>query len=185
MPYLLLLIFVILTFPQNDIRLVKTKISENITVSLPENFFPMSEQDIASRHISHRKPLAIFTNQDRNIDFSVNTAMSHWPPSDLALMKGFYKASIGSFFSDVEFLSDEIKIIDEREFAVLEFISVTDSEGGVQNQGALRNYTLAHYAIIDGKTYVFTFTSPARLKEKWQPAARQIMESIKLKKIRK
>ncbi|CAN5397349.1 hypothetical protein BH23BAC1_BH23BAC1_15040 [soil metagenome] len=185
MPYLLFLIFITLNLSQSEFRFVKTKISENITISLPESFWPMSEQDIASRHISQRKPLAIFTNQDRTIDFSVNTAISQWPPSDLPLMKGFYKASIGSFFSDVEFLSDEIKNIDDREFAVLEFISVTDAEGGATNQGALRNYTLAHYAIINGRTYVFTFTCSARLKEKWQPAAWQVMESIKIKKARK
>jgi hypothetical protein len=185
MPYLLFLLLVNFTNPQNEFRFVKTKISENVTISLPDNFMPMSEQDIASRHISYRRPLAIFTNRDRTIDFSVNTAVNQWPPSDLLLMKGFYKASIGSFFSDVEFLTDEIKTIDGQEFAVLEFISVTDPEEGIQNQSALRNYTLAHYAILNGRTYVFTFTCPARQKEKWQPAALQIMESIKIKKQRK
>ncbi len=169
----------------NEIKFKRVKISDAISVSLPETFFPMSEQDISSRHISYRKPLAIYTSQERTVDFSVNTAVSQWPASDLNLMKGFYKASISSLFGKVEFIQDEIKVIDGKEFAVLEFISVTEDEEGSSQKTPLKNYTYAQYAIVDGKTLVFTFSCLHRQKDKWQPVAHQIMESIKIKQSRK
>lgn len=172
-------------YNNNEVKFKKVKITDAITVSLPENFLPISDQDIASRHISYRRPIAIFTNQDRTVDFSVNTAVSQWPASDLALMKGFYKASIGSLFGQVDFIQDDIKIIDDKEFAVLEFISVTEAEEGSIQNAPIRNYTIAQYAIVDGKTLVFTFSCPARQKDRWQPVAHQIMESIKIKTGRK
>lgn len=184
---LAIMVFSTLFIYVNEVKFKRFKISDAISVALPENFFLMSDQDIASRHISYRKPLAIYTNQDRTVDFSVNTAVSQWAAPDLALMKGFYKASIGSLFGQVNFIQDEIKTIDDKEFAVLEFISVTEAEesSGIQNNTPIRNYTYAQYAIVDGKTLVFTFTCPARQKDKWQAVAHQIMESIKIKKARK
>lgn len=169
-----------------DIRLKKVKVSEAITISLPKEFIPMSDQDIAARHISYRRPIGIFTNQERTADLSINTAVSQWPEADLPLMKDFYKASINALFDGVEFLTDEIIEIDGKQFAVLEFISVTEpDENSGQTQGAVRNYTLARYTIVDGQTMVFTFSSPARQKEKWQPIVREVMSSIKIKKASK
>ncbi len=172
-------------FVDDDINLKKVKVTDAITVSLPETYLPMSQQDIASRHISYRKPLAIYTNQDRTVDFSVNTAVSNWPASDLAIMKGFYKASIGSLFGKVDFIRDEIKEFDGQEFAILEFISATEDEEGAIQNNPVRKYTYVQYAIFDGVTFVFTFSGPARQKDKLQPLAHKIMETIKIKKPRK
>lgn len=185
MSNLILLLLSTLLFFVNEVKLKRVKISDAVSVALPADFIPMSEQDISSRHISYRKPLAIYTSQDRNVDFSVNIAVSQWPASDLSLMKGFYKASIGSLFGEVEFVQDEIKTIDDRDFAVLEFISLTEAEEGSIQNTPLRNYTIAQYSIVDGRTFVFTFTCPARQQQKWQPVAHQIMESIKIKNQKK
>jgi hypothetical protein len=55
-------------------KLVKTKVSDAITVSIPQGWRPMDGLDFTERYPSVRAPLAAYTNEERLIDFSVNVS---------------------------------------------------------------------------------------------------------------
>ena len=166
-----------------EVPLQKIKINSDLRLELPEEFVPMTEQDIAAKYISYRDPIALYTSPDRTVDFGVNLSVTHWKPEDIEIMQEFYENSIRALYSDVKFIKREIETINNITYAVFEFESFVEGESNAVNQTrAISKYTLIHYAIVNNKTILFNFTSPLREKEKWQPVAHQIMNSIKIKK---
>lgn len=175
--------FFLCTLEAQEISLKKTKITNDIKLVLPEEFVPMTEQDVSSKYISYRDPIALYTSIDRTVDFGVNLSVTHWKPGDIKIMQEFYENSIRSLYSDVKFIKKEIETINDINYAVFEFESSVAGESNAVNQTrTISKYTLIHYAIVNNKTILFNFTAPLGAKAKWQPVAHEIMNSIKLKK---
>lgn len=178
------LVFLILTdLRGQEVSLKKVAINKDIKVALPEEFVQMTEQDINEKYISYRDPIALYTSQDRAVDFGVNLSVTHWKPEDLKIMQEFYENSIKSLYSEVNFIKKEIETINDIPYAVFEFESSVEGESNAITQtNAIKKYTLIHYAIVNNKTVLFNFSSPLSAKGKWQTVAHEIMESIKIKK---
>src|ERR1700754_2637221 len=90
----LLILLLALVMVSAATKLVKTKVNDQITVSLPADFFAMTPEDIAQRLPSVRAPLGAYTNQDRVVDFSVNISATQWPDADQAIAQKFFKSSL-------------------------------------------------------------------------------------------
>ncbi|UII29197.1 hypothetical protein LVD15_12455 [Fulvivirga maritima] len=177
---ILLIMFPLLLSAQE--KMVKTKVNDNITAKLPENFYPMSADDIAQRYPSVRKPLAAYTDDSRYVGFSINISATQWMPTDAAIAKDFFKASLFNLYDKVEVISEGIKEINGREFIYFEFDSqVNGEQHSFTNEGPMRKYAYVQYLIVRGKTIVFSFNCPLQLKAKWQQAAGEIMNSLKVK----
>jgi hypothetical protein len=178
MRYLGLAFAVLMLCSADGKKLVKTQLTKEVSVSLPVDFTPMTDDDIARRYPSHRKPVAMFTDQSRNVDFGLNTNRTEWKEEDLPMMQKFYKSSIMSLYNKVDFINEEIKEVGKRKFIVLEFTSeVSDPE-----KAPIRKYTLIQYTIAEGNTMIFNFTCNLRQKDEWQPTAHAIMQTVKIKK---
>lgn len=166
-----------------EIALKKTSVSDDIRVSLPELFAPMTEQDIQAKYVSYRPPIALYTNPNRTVDFGVNLSVTHWAPGDLALLQEFYESSIRTLYDTVNFIKKDIATVDDISFAVFEFTStVFGKENAINTTPPISKYTLIYYAIVNNKTILFNFTCPAKDQEDWQEIAHAIMHSIKIKK---
>lgn len=175
--YLLIILLVSdLAFGQ---KLVTTKVSDNIKVKVPKSFSPMTEEDKAQRYESSRMPIALFTSSDRIADFGVNRAFSVWQESDLDMLQSFYEATILELYDKVEFFSKGIKEVNGHQFVYFEFTSVVYPEN--QFQRNIAKYTYLMYGLNKGTTYIFNFTSEKNAQQQWQPVARQVMNSVKLK----
>lgn len=183
LPVLIALLIFMHQARSQDVKLVKTKVSDNITVMLPESFSPMTEQDINTKYVSYRKPIALYTDPNRVVDFGVNLAPTYFKPGDIEILKGFYKNSLLTLYDTVKFIREDIENVNDIDFAVFEFISsVKGEEDSFSRQGPINKYTLVYYAIVNDKTILFNFTSPFRQKEQWQDTAKVIMKGIKIKK---
>ena len=104
MKILSILLFVLLT--AFAAKMVKTRVAEGITVSLPPNLFPMTPDDIAQRFPSVRAPLGAFTNEDRVVDFSVNISATNWPDANAALAQKFFKAGLYNLYDRVDMIAE-------------------------------------------------------------------------------
>lgn len=164
------------------VKLVRTKISDEITVLLPRNFKPMDELDLIQRYPSVRRPIAGYTNEERQVDFSVNVSATQWPDADLEIARKFFKASVLNTFDSVDMIEEGVHEVNGKSYIFFEFESRIKGER--QNQ-ALRdpvlNYTYIQYRVEPGRTLVFSFTCPRRLRPDWQATAHKIMKSVKLK----
>lgn len=164
-------------------KLVKTRINDQITVSIPAGWRPMDGIDFTQRYPSVRAPLGAYTDQDRLVDFSVNISATQWPDKDATVAHRFFKTSVANMFDKVDFISDGIKEHNGNTFIYLEFTSRVN--GNKRQEGfadPVLKYTYVQYLLGKDKTLVFSFNCPRRMQQDWQPVAHQMMESIKLKK---
>jgi len=163
-------------------KLVKTKVSDHITVSLPQGFFPMSNSDLAQRYPSVRKPMGAYTNMERMVDFSIKESATRWRESDVVIAKDFFKASLVNLYDRVKITKEEIQTIDDRKFIVFEMDTrINGDRYSLDKKDPVRTYVYIQYLLINGKTLVFSFTCPIQMKEQWQGTAQEIMQSVKVK----
>ena len=178
---LLAIALAICSFSFQEIKLKKTKMVEGITALIPVNFLPMSDQDLASKYPSYKKPLSMFSDENRYVDFGVNATTTRWKPRDMEILKDFYRSSISNLYDSVQFMKTEVSPVNGRNHATFEFVSTIngkENEMGITPTVSKYNYLL--YTVVNGKLYVFNFNCPARYKEKWQQTATEIMASVKL-----
>jgi len=165
-----------------EVKLVKTKVNDKITISIPRDWHPMDGLDFTQRYPSVRAPLAAYTDVERLTDFSVNISATQWPDQDLAMAKPFFKASLLNMFDRVDMISEGIHKVGGKEMIFFEFESrVNGNRTQEGQQEAISKYTYIQYLIQPGQTTVFSFNCPRRMKEDWQETARQMMKSIKVK----
>ncbi|SNT00557.1 hypothetical protein SAMN05421640_1977 [Ekhidna lutea] len=163
-------------------EMVKYQVNEEISYQVPESFVVMSEGDRLQKFVSAREPLAMHSSQDREVNFGVNWNPMQWIDGDEEIIYGFYKASIQSMFDQVEFLQDEVKEVNGRKFIVFEFIGSLTSENAFSGTKSSRTYSYIQYTAYNGQVLLFNFGCKARLMGQWQSAAREIMNSVKVKK---
>lgn len=161
-------------------KLRNTKIAEGVTVGLPKDFVAMSDDDIAQKYPSTKKPLAMYTSLDRTVDFGLNVSKSNWSGSNFDILQKIYKATILELYSNVVFLNEGVEKINGKDFIVFEFTS--DAEG-------VKKYTYLAYTIIgnakdkenrSNRVYIFNFTTGGEKKDSWRETAKAIIHSIKI-----
>lgn len=164
-------------------QLKPVKVTDQITVSLPEDFRPMTEQEVSSKYVYTRRPMALYTDYGASVDFGVNRAYNQWSEGDLDILKDFYKANIVSLYDEVNFEKEGLEEINGRQFAVFEFTAVVKPEpDAISNDTALRTYNYIQYTIINNNTLVFNLSCPQSNMGKWKAIAPQIMQSVSIKK---
>ena len=163
-------------------RLVKTKINDDITVLVPKNFRPMDELDFTQRYPSVRQPVGAYTNEAREVDFSVNISATQWSTADLEIAKQFFKAGVVNMFDGVEMIEEGIQTVNKKQFIFFEFESrIKGDKSKMETRDPVLNYTYIQYLVEPKRTLVFSFTCPRRLREEWQSTARKMMKGIKVK----
>jgi hypothetical protein len=177
----LLVLFTLVAFVAPAPKLKKTPVGKNITLGVPEGFAALPDDGIAAKYPAPRKPLAVFSNPSGRVDVSVAQKPSTFTSRDYALLLKIYKASIQNTYSKVEFLTEDIRTINKRDFVTLEFVSSLNDTRRNANLAPIRRYQFIQYAIQGDQLYVFTFNAPAEEQPQWQPTARAVMESISMK----
>ncbi len=172
------IIFFFLSVTVDAQKLVKHKLTENISLQVPDDFYPMTDEDKKQRYESARLPIALYTDPDRLAEFGVNRSYSLWQAGDIALLEEFYEATILELYDKVEFAGKGIRNVNGHDFAFFEFESVIYPENDFQRN--IAKYTYLMYGLEGGTTYLFNFTCELGSKAQYQPIAKQIMESIKL-----
>lgn len=177
----LLVLLLVVSFNIDAQELKKTKIEGELTIGIPDNMLPLTEEQALQRYDSFRKPMAYYSDYDLVVDFAVNRSYSTWTDNDLAMLQNFYRSSLNELFDEIEFIQDSITTVKGKDFVVFEMIYVLKPGPTDLNRQTLSKYAYLAYTVHKGQTYVFNFSCPKRLQEKWQGLANQMMSSIKLK----
>ena len=178
----LIALFLILSSFQ-QVKYVKTKVNDDITLSLPHEFSLMTQEELSRNYLSAKEPLAAYTDFSRTVNLGINIAYSRWNPEDLEIMNSFYKSNIMQLYDEVHFIREEITEINGKKFAVFEFVSsVSDEEGTSVSQRTISKYVRIQYTIVNSKTLLLNFSCPARQQDKWAPIAEEILGSVKISK---
>ena len=163
-------------------KLIKTKLAEGITVSVPLELKSMTTEDMVNRYPSVRAPLGAFTNEERLVDFSVNISATQWPDADLEMAQKFFKSGINNLHDKVEWIDEGVHELHKKKFVYFEFVSrVNGSKRELGEQQAVQRYVYIQYYIEAGRTLVFSFSCPKDLRQEWQPMAHAMMKSVRVK----
>ncbi len=162
--------------------LVKTKVADGITVSIPTTMFPMTPDDMAQRFPSARAPLGAYTNEDRVVDFSVNISATQWPDANADMAKEFFKASLFNLYDKVDLISEGTQVLHKKKFFFFEFDSRISGDRRKEGmESPVLKYTYIQYYVERKRTLVFTFSCPKDLKEEWQSTAREMMKTVRVR----
>lgn len=163
-------------------KLKRTNVADGISILVPVGWRPMDELDFSERYPSVRAPLAAYSDQERLSDISVNVSATQWPDANAQLASQFFKASIMNTFDRVEMISEGVREIKGNNFIYFEFEStIRGNPKELGQQQSIMNYSYIQYLVQPGRTLVFSFHCPRRLRPQWQEAALEIMENIKVK----
>ncbi|XOV93269.1 MAG: hypothetical protein ACFHWX_00885 [Bacteroidota bacterium] len=161
--------------------LEKVQINKAISLLVPKNFILMSKSDQINKYVSTKEPLVMYTSEDRNIDFGITLTNLGWATGDLDLLMQFYVSSIKNLYTEVAFSQQEVREINGRQFIVLEFVSkVTDESTVFGGNKSTSKYTYIQYTLFRNQVMLFNFSSPAYMRDRWQDAAKTMMESVKI-----
>jgi hypothetical protein len=148
---------------------------------LPRDFKPMTDDQIAERYFTYRKPVAMYTNPEGDVDFGLNVTATQWKAEDLDILQRFYKSSINKMYTEVKFEREGIEQINGKKFIVFEFSAVVRPDKNEAMQLKARSsYTHIQYTVHNEKVYVFNFTSPYLQRAKWKNTAAEMMKTIKI-----
>ena len=162
-------------------KLVKTKVNEDISMLIPATFNSMSDGERISKFVSSRTPIAVYTSEDRTIDFGINTNIMPWIEGDEEKLRSFYKGTYETLFDEVNYLQDTIRMINGKKFIVFEFVSTLEEENAFSGTKKSSYYSYIQYTSYNDQILIFNFGCKPRQMRDWQPAAMQMMESIKVK----
>jgi len=173
---------VIVCIAADQVKLVKIKVNDAITVFIPQEWKPMDDLDITQRYPSVRAPIAAYTNIEREADFSINISATQWPDDDVVLAQKFFKAGIMNVFDRVEIIDEGIRENHGKKFIFFEFESrVNGNQKQVGYTDPVLRYTFIQYLIEPGRALVFSFSCPQRQKAAFQETAREMMTSVRVK----
>ncbi|MFN0048348.1 MAG: hypothetical protein ACKVOU_04420 [Cytophagales bacterium] len=163
-------------------QLKKNEPQKGLELSLPATFTLMSDDDLAQKYPSYKKPIAMYESEDRNAEMGVNAAVNKWKNYNLGVIKDVYKSTISTIFTEVNFIQDgNIVDINDRKYVIFEFTSaIIDDKRVDNNPVSTRRYNYLAYTIYQKKILVFNFNSTFGSKSEWMPMAVQIMKSIKI-----
>lgn len=182
MQKVLFLILLTIALPVDDPKLIKVKISKEITAMLPDDFVPMGDLDFTQRYPSVRKPIGAYTNPDHEVDFSVNISATSWPDTNLEMAQKFFKAGVMNMFDRVEIISEGIHEVNGKKLVYLEFESrIKGDQSTLGSSEPVLKYAYLEYLIEPSRTLVFSFNCPRRLRQEWEATAHKIMTSVKIK----
>jgi hypothetical protein len=182
MPHIFFVLITLVPLALDQPKLVKTKVTDEITVSLPKNWKPMDGLDFTERYPSVRAPLAAFTNEERTIDFSVNISATRWPDANLEIASKFFKSSLRNMFDRVEILEEGIREVNGKSFVFFRFESrINGNKNQLGNAEPVLRYTYLQYLIQPNRTLVFSFNCPRHDRQAWEKSADAMMKSIRIK----
>ena len=176
----LLLIFGLTAFAPKP-KLTTTKLASGLSVGVPAGFAALPDDGIAVKYPSPRKPLAVFSNPSGRVDFSVAVRPTTFESMDYGVLLKIYKSSIQRLYTKVDFLKEDIRTVNGRDFIYFEFVSAVADTKRDSRLAPIKRYQTVQYAIQGTQLYVFTFVAPADEQAQWQPTAQAVMNAISMK----
>ncbi|MFC7670445.1 hypothetical protein ACFQT0_26035 [Hymenobacter humi] len=133
------------------------------------------------KYPSPRKPLAVYSNPSGRVDYSVAVRPTTFESMDYGVLIKIYKSSIQRLYTKVDFIKEDIRTVNGRDFIYFEFVSTVSDARRTAQAAPIKRYQAVQYAIQGQQLYVFTFVAPAEEQTQWQSTAQAVMNAITLK----
>jgi len=165
-----------------QLMLVPMKLTDEISMKIPSKL----RQEPPTLQRTTSTTLAMFVSRDRRSDFTLNKSQLRWAEADEELLSQFYKANILNIYDQVDMITEEIKEINGRKFIIFEFSgTVIDEPNAFITAKKRSDYTYIQYSIVEDGILIFRFTSSVVMKNHWQEAINEAMNSVRVQEGKK
>ena len=175
--FYLLCFLVLASFELDAQKLQKVELIDGIKAKVPSNFYRMQDRDILERYMVYKMPLAMYSSEDRLAEFGLAISDNFWEGNDLELLGEFQESNLNHLYDKVKIEDKGVKTLHKHQAYFFELTSATRYSTSYE-----KKYTIMQYMIVQNRILVFNFSCPAFDREKYEEAARQIMNSIQIKK---
>ena len=177
---LLAAVFALTSFAPPRPKLTTVKLAPGLSVGVPQGFTPLPDEGIAVKFPAPRKPLAVFSNPSGRVDYSISVRPTTFGP-DYNVLLAMYKASVQRLYTKVEFLTQDVRKVNGRDFVALEFVSTLTDNRHAAALAPLKKYEFIEYTVQGEQLYIFSFSAPAEEQAQWRPVAQAALGYISLK----
>lgn len=175
-----------------EVTLTKTDVNGKLSLDVPTTFRALSVEEVVRQYGSARVPEVVYNDEtSRDIVLSISVRVdtinstidyksikTTQDSTDLLIEKSFYRASLGAIYSELKFITDEVRTIKNKPFMLFEFTSTLEGKNGKGDDAISKQYNYIAHGFKGKKKLIVTFSCPIEQQSTWQPVARKIIESI-------
>lgn len=188
----LLLFFTCFSISQE--QLVSQTINKNIKMLTPTTLIKVNGSQVLGKFGNDFAPKAAFVGAGERTVLTVTEiydTVGFYQPGyakkksiarDVTIEKSFYRSSILAYAKEVDFLQDDIKTINKRNFIVFEVEGTQELKNTKGGPVEKKFYRYLQYCFVKDRKYIFNFSCPYSDRGYWKEPIRKIMESVKITK---
>lgn len=150
----------------------KALLGNKIELKIPKGFVIMSGEMAKLKYPSERRPTLIYTNESGTINVALNLTNSRATQAQLPAYKENLLYTFRHRYTSSKEKFDGMKVVNGRKVGFIEF-STPAIDTAV--------YNLIFFTDLNGQLLLCTINCTEKNIAQWQPAAREIMASLKLK----
>ena len=167
------LLIVVLAFTGAGIEFeTKSLLGNKIMLKIPKGFNIMSEEMAVLKYPADRRPTLIYTNESGGINVALNLTSNKAIQAQMPAYKDNFVKAFKNLYPSAEWKQTGVKEVNGRKVGFIEFITPAVDT---------KIYNLIFFTDLNGQLLLCTFNCTEKNIGQWQPAAQEIMASLKLK----
>jgi len=147
----------------------KAVLGNRIELKIPKGFVIMSEEMAKRKYSAERRPTLLYTNESGTVSVALNLTSDRATQAQLPACKENLMHTIRHRYMSAGEKFDDMKVVNGRKVGFVEF-----------NTPAV-DYNLIFFTDLDGRLLLCTVNCTEKNTELWQPVAKEIMASLKIK----
>lgn len=161
-------------------KLKRQKLTNGISILMPQTYREMTDDELAGKYFTYRKPVKMFTDDQGRGDIGVNYSATKWSYADLEILKDFYFATLSDMYSDMHVIEQGIRQHGNYRFAYFEFTADVRDDSKIVGRRSKPSYVYVMYTVQGDKVLLINYNCPKRYMRYQQKMVRQMMNSLKI-----
>ena len=150
----------------------KALLGNKIELKIPKGFVIMSDDMAKLKYPPARRPTLIYTNESGGINVALNLTSNKATQAQMPAYKDNFVKTFKNLYPLAEWKQTGIKEVNGRKVGFVELITPAIDT---------KVYNLIFFTDLNGQLLLCTFNCTEKNIGQWQPAAKEIMASLKLK----
>lgn len=168
-----ILAFILLAATTLKIELeVKPLLNNKIELKIPKDFQIMSKEMLEKKYPRNNPPTLVFTNESGGINVGLNHTQSKATQGEIEMYRDALVRTFKSNFPNAKWKDSGIKEINRKNVGYMEVITPA-ADGKI--------YNLMFFTNVDGRLLICSFNCMEKNIPEWEPVAKEIMNSLKVK----
>jgi len=151
---------------------VKSLMNNKVELKIPKDFEIMSKEMLQLKYARGNAPTLVYTDKTGGINVAMNYTQSKANQANIGEFKDYLVKTFKGGFPDAEWKDTGFKVINGKKVGYIEVITPAIDT---------KIYNLLFFTDMGGRLLLCTFNCTHKSINDWQPAAKEIMESLKIK----